>query len=251
MLDRRSRALIPTEFLARVIRTNEFAIQGYEFVRLFLLYMFEQNGELPRVDIKFITCIFSLIGQSRNGRGKQSTIPEDMVEFYNDVFSLIYPNKLYKSNLSHVLRILKEEMITCLETNIKTHFIEYFNKYVNVIHRDPSIKTVKDDKDYTKEEKKECQKAIHKTVKFIKTSLIECKMENNNSNEYYTRWIQDQILMLFPFEVKKNVAYHVKADPQKFIATAFVINKKIEELGRSPYQVIPHRAYALTPLVGA
>ena len=87
-----------------VIRANEFATQGYEFIRLFLLYKFEQNKELPRVDIKFITCIFSLIGRSRDGRGGQSIIPEDMAEFYENVFSSIYPIKLCKSNLKHVLK---------------------------------------------------------------------------------------------------------------------------------------------------
>src|SRR5205085_1536840 len=42
-------------------------------------------------------------------------------------------------------------------------------------------------------------------------------------------------------KINKSVAYHVKEDPQMYIKYSFYINRKIEELGKKTYQVIPQR----------
>ena len=113
-----------------VLRSNQFVTIGYEFLKLFILQTLENSQELPIINKAFIKRIFSLIGSgSKQGR-KCKTSENDLISiFYDKVFSKIYPNKLDSVHLSYVLTLASEEMVKGLETNLKTHFIKYINKY--------------------------------------------------------------------------------------------------------------------------
>ena len=45
--------------------------------------------------------------------------------------------KLSYSNKTHILEQTAKEMITCLETNISTHFIKHLFRYINCLFKDP------------------------------------------------------------------------------------------------------------------
>ncbi len=223
-----------------VFRVNDFATMGYEFLKLYLIDKFEKEEVLPKITKKLITGIFNTIGEkdAKGGR-KPQTKTDDLRTFYDTIFSQIYDKKLSYSHLSYVLPILADEMIRCLETNIKTHFIDYLNKYINVSIRNPKeliIKqTIKD-----KKERMDAYKKLTLEIKGIKNDLIVGKIEKSIPKHH--EWVKEHIKLFLPDKIVKNVAYDVKASPQKYIASAFLINKKIEDIGRRPYQVIPQRS---------
>ena len=49
----------------------------------------------------------------------------DIKKFYDTIFSKIIKDKLSYTNKTHILEQTAKEMITCLETNISTHFIKH------------------------------------------------------------------------------------------------------------------------------
>ena len=73
----------------------------------------------------------------------------------------------------------------------------------------------------------------------MKSDIINDKIEN--SKEEYHKWIKDNKMFLHPKKITNSIAYDVKANPDKYITYSFYINKKIEEFGKKPYQVIPQR----------
>jgi DNA-binding CsgD family transcriptional regulator len=128
-------------------------------------------------------------------------------------------------------------MITCINTNISTHFVKHLFKYINCLFKEPKSLEIKKEKDKIK--RKELYKNLNQEIRDLKSDLINNKIEN--SKEDYHSWIRENKGFLFPNKVNKSVAYDVNCNPEKYIKFSFYINEKIEELGKRPYQVIPQR----------
>ena len=232
--------IIQPKFEESVLRVNQFATIGYEFLKLYVLHLFENKVELPKINKALITKIFNLIGQGSN-KGRKCKVSSDTITtFYNDIFSKIYPNKLNSSHLSYILPILNDEMLRCFETNIKTHFLKYLCKYINVLIRYPLVDAVKNSK-LTKEERKVQYQGINKEIRDIKNDIITMKIEK--SNEKYHKFIKDTISLFPKDSIKKNnLIYNVKASPQKYILASLQLNKKIEDQSKKCYQVFCQRS---------
>lgn len=232
--------IIQPKFDEAVLRVNQFATIGYEFLKLYVLHLFQSNQELPKINKALITKIFNLIGKGSN-KGRKCQVSNDSITtFYNQIFSQIYPDKLNSSHLSYVLPILADEMIRCLETNIKTHFLKYLCKYINVIIRYPLVEAVKTSK-LSKEERKLRYGEINKEIRNVKSDIITMKIDKADVKHHH---FINNTINLFPKEAmkKNNLIYNVKAFPQKFIQVSLILNKKIEEFGKRCYQVFPQRS---------
>ena len=228
---------------------NEIVILSYQFIRLYLLDKFNNNQELPTINKQFVLDVIKTISSPNTKRGqktKQENIKNasgksDMKQFYNEIFSklvsLSETKKPSYSNKTHILAITANEMITCINTNISTHFIKHLFRYINSIFKEPKIIEIKKEKDKIK--RKELYKNLNQEIRDLKSDLINNKIEN--SKEDYHSWIRENKGFLFPNKVNKSVAYDVKVNPEKYIKYSFYINQKIEELEKRPYQVIPQR----------
>lgn len=228
---------------------NEIVILSYQFIRLYLLDKFNNNQELPTINKQFVLDVIKTISSANTKRGqktKQENIKNapgksDMKQFYNEEFSklvsLSETKKPSYSNKTHILAITANEMITCINTNISTHFVKHLFKYINCLFKEPKSLEIKKETD--KEKRKELYKELNQEIRDLKSDLINNKIEN--SKEEYHSWIRENKGFLFPNKVNKSVAYDVKCNPEKYIKFSFYINQKIEELGKRPYQVIPQR----------
>lgn len=228
-----------------VIDMNEIVILSYHFIRLYLLDKFNNNKELPTINKQFVLDVIKTVSSTNSKRGqkkkpeniKNATGKSDMKKFYNDVFSKLVDKKPCYSNKTHIVSITANEMITCIKTNISTHFVKHLFKYINCLFKEPKSLEIK--KETNKEKRKELYKIMNQEIRDLKSDLINNKIEN--SKEEYHSWIKENKGFLFPNKVNKSVAYDVKCNPEKYIKYSFYINQKIEELGKRPYQVIPQR----------
>jgi len=224
---------------------NEIVILSYQFIRLYLLDKFNNNQELPTINKQFVLDIIKTISFPNTQRGqkmKQENIKNasgksDMKHFYNEEFTKLVSTKPSYSNKTHILAITANEMITCINTNISTHFVKHLFKYINCLFKEPKSLEIKKEKDKIK--RKELYKNLNQEIRDLKSDLINNKIEN--SKEDYHSWIRENKGFLFPNKVNKSVAYDVKCNPEKYIKFSFYINQKIEEFGKRPYQVIPQR----------
>jgi len=228
-----------------VMDINEIVILTYQFIRMYLLNKFNNNKELPIINKQFVLDVIKTISFPNTKRGqktKQENIKNasgkfDMKQFYNEEFSKLVSNRPSYSNKTFIITQTANEMITCINTNISTHFIKHLFKYINCLFKEPKMLEIKKEKD--KEKRKELYKQLNQEIRDLKTDLINNKIEK--SKEEYHSWIKENKGFLFPNKVNKSVAYDVKCNPEKYIKYSFYINQKIEEFGKRPYQVIPQR----------
>jgi len=232
-----------------VMDMNEIVILSYQFIRMYLLNKFNNKQDLPTINKQFVLDVIKTISSPTTKRGqktkeeniKNATGKSDMKQFYNEEFSklvsLSETKKPSYSNKTHILAIIANEMITCINTNISTHFVKHLFKYINCLFKEPKSLEIKKEKDKIK--RKELYKNLNQEIRDLKSDLINNKIEN--SKEDYHSWIRENKGFLFPNKVNKSVAYDVKCNPEKYIKYSFYINQKIEELGKRPYQIIPQR----------
>ena len=228
-----------------VVDINEMVVLSYQFIRLYLLDKFKNKKELPTINKQFVLDVIKTVSSPNSKRGqktKEENIKNasgkiDMKRFYNEEFSQLVSNRPCYSNKTHILAITANEMITCIHTNISTHFVKHLFKYINLLFKEPKSIEIKTEKD--KQKRKELYKGLNQDIRDLKSDLINNKIEVSKP-EYHT-WIKENKGFLFPTKVNKSVAYDVKANPEKYIKYSFYINQKIEELGKRPYQVIPQR----------
>ena len=228
-----------------VMDMNEIVILSYQFIRMYLLNKFNHYQEFPKINKQFVLDVIKTISSPKSNSGqktKEENIKNikdkaDMKRFYNDVFCKLVDKKLCYSNKTFILAQTANEMITCINTNISTHFVKHLFKYINCLFKEPKSLEIKKEKD--KEKRKELYKELNQEIRELKSDLINNKIEN--SKEEYHSWIRENKGFLFPNKVNKSVAYDVKCNPEKYIKYSFYINQKIEELEKRPYQTIPQR----------
>ena len=228
-----------------VFDINDIVILSYQFIRLYLLDKYNNNVDLPTINKQFVLDVMKTVssadtkvGQKTNPNNiKNATGKADIKRFYETDFSQLVSNKPSYTNKTHILATSANEMITCITTNISTHFINHLFRYIHCLFKQSrliEIKTIKD-----KEKRKELYKVLNQDIRDLKSDLINDKIKL--SKPEYHDWIKATRPFLFPIKITKSVAYDVKANPEKYIKHSFFINKKIEEMGRRPYQVIPMR----------
>ena len=228
-----------------VFDINQIVILSYQFIRLFLIHKFNKQQELPKINKQFVLDVIKTVSNAETNRGKKTnpknikniSVKSEIKNFYKDVFCDLVNIKPVYTNKTHILEQTAKEIITCINTNISTHFIKYLFKYINCLFKEPKSIEIKKEKD--KNKRKELYKQLNQEIRDLKSDIINDKIEN--SKEEYHKWIKDNKMFLHPKKFTNSIAYDVKANPDKYITYSFYINKKIEEFGKKPYQVIPQR----------
>jgi len=228
-----------------VFDINDIVVLSYQFIRLYLLDKYTTNVDLPTINKQIVLDVMKTVSSADTKSGqktnpdniKNATGKADIKRFYDTDFSQLVSMRPSYTNKTHILATTANEMITCITTNISTHFIDHLFRYIHCLFKQArliEIKTIKD-----KVKRKELYKVINQDIRDLKSDLINDKIKL--SKPEYHDWIKATRPFLFPAKITKSVAYDVKVNPEKYIKHSFFINKKIEEMGRRPYQVIPMR----------
>lgn len=140
---------------------NQFVIVGYQFIKLYLLNKYTNNIDLPTINKQFILDVLKTISTSETNRGKKTKdeniknkdLKKDIKLFYENTFSKITNIKLSITNKTHILEQTANEMLTCIKTNISTHFIKHLFKFINILFKYPKTNLIKQEKDKLKKKR--------------------------------------------------------------------------------------------------
>ena len=220
------------------IRTNKIVIHSYQFLKLYLLHLYENNQPFPVLDKEYICDIFKVITKRKCNSGgyTEENMPEQLrklTNFYKSRYALTSTSDeiLYYDKLPYILAYEAIDMITNITNNIQEHFIDHLNKYVNIvfdikIKRDEITKNNKD-----KDIRKQLHKELYEEINKVKKDLITCG--DFTSDEKYHCWIKQEKLKLFPnknrFE-ENNIYYELKSNTQYFIFGMFHISIELEKI---------------------
>ena len=231
-----------------VIKCNKIIINTLMFMKLYLLDYFEKNNKLPKIDKVFInSCMKILCNESVSGKPpKKETkeLKDTLTVFYNsDYKPLIKDTDLDYRQLNTVLDYLTIGIITMYENNIKLHYIEYIDRYVNIVwnKKDTITKIKEENKD--EEKQKELVNEFCRQLRKIKIDILEVSKEYTSDKKYHN-WIKEIKKIITPNKnkyKKDNLYYDLQCNPQDYLPCMIRMMKEIEKDKVMIYNIFPMR----------
>jgi transposase len=231
-----------------VIKCNKIVINTLMFMKLYLLDYFEKNNKLREIDKIFVnSCMKILCNESASGRPPKKEIKElkdKLTAFYNsDYKPSIKDINLDYTHLNTVLDYLTIGIITMYENNIKLHYVEYIERYVNVVwkRKDTITKIKEENKD--EEKQKELVNEFCRQLKKIKTDILEITTEYKSDVKYHN-WIKEIKKTITPNKEKyqkDSLYYDLQCNPQEYLPCMLRMMKEVEKDKVMIYNVFPMR----------
>lgn len=218
-----------------VSRTNKIVIHSYQFLKLYLLHLYETNQEFPVLDKEFICDIFKVVTVRTTNKGgyTETTMPQQLREltsFYREHYQSTIANNetIYYDKLPYILAYEAIDMITNITNNIQEHFIDHLNKYVNIVFhvKSQSDAITRNNKD--KIVRKQLHKQLYDEIYKVKKDLVS--FGDFTSDIKYHTWIEQERRNLFPnkTEFENNIHYELKSNTQYFLYGMFHICRQLE-----------------------
>ncbi len=227
-----------------VIRCNKIVINTLMFMKLYLLDYFEKHNKLPVIDKVFVnSCMKILCNESASGRPPKKEVKElkdNLISFYNSNYKdLIKDTDLDYIHLNTVLDYLTIGIITMYENNIKMHYIEYIERYVNIVFKkkDTIIKLkLENNNDMLINE-------FCWQLRKIKNDILDLSNNYTSDKKYHTSIINIKKIIT-PTKTKyqkDSIYYDLQCNPQDYLQCMIKMMKEIEKEGVMIYNVFPMR----------
>jgi len=224
-----------------VNRVNKIVIHAYQFLKLYLIHLYDNNKSFPIIDKEYICNIFKAItirkcgsgGYTKNNMHQQL---KELYEFHNQHYSktIVKDDILYYDKLSYILAYEAIDMITNINNNIQEHYIDHLNKYVNIVFnvKEKRNEITKNNKD--KDKRKELNKELYDKFNKVKKDLMTFG-ESTSDVEYHS-WIKQQRNKLYPNKVKfdkDSIHYDLKSNTQDYLISMFYISTELEKINNN------------------
>ena len=243
-----------------VIKCNKIVINTLMFMKLYLLDYFEKNNKLPEIDKVFVnSCMKILCNESASGRPPKKEIKElkdKLITFYNsDYKPFIKDTDLDYTHLNTVLDYLTIGIITMYENNIKLHYVEYIERFVNIIwkKKETIVKIKEENKEEDKQ--KELVNEFCRQLRKIKTDILLHSSEittEYKSDVKYHNWIKEIKKTITPNKdkyKKDSLYYDLQCNPQDYLPCMIRMMKEVEKDKVMIYNVFPMRNDIIMKLI--
>jgi len=206
-----------------VYRTNYITTKTSLLLRLWCLNKYHQNIDIPIIDENTIKmCMKSLILPSSGPKPKNNNLL-----LFNEFKSLHNFELENGKNLSSVLDYYAITILTSIENNIKLHYFDYVNRFINSYFKHINENNLND---------KEFKKQLFKQLHNVKSDILNGTLK---SDEKYHNWLKEYRYKIVPQEYDKSYHYDVKCHPQKYVKHMIFMNCELEQIGGKMYQFFP------------
>jgi hypothetical protein len=233
-----------------VIKCNKIVIQTLMFMKLFLLDHYDKHNILPVINDEFInSCMKILCNEKSTGRPPKKEIKElknGLTAFYKTDFQpLIQNENLDYTHMNTILDYLTIDILTMYENNIKFHYVEYLERYVNVVWKKKFILNKIRKMNITQKEKEQRVNNLCSQLRKIKTDLLNTETTNYKSNFAYHKWINQQKQFITPNKTiykKNNIVYDLMCSPFDYFGNMIFMMKQVEKEEQTISNVFPMRS---------
>jgi hypothetical protein len=233
-----------------VIKCNKIVIQTLMFMKLFLLDHYTKHNTLPIINDEFInSCMKILCNEKASGRPPKQEIKElkkKLSAFYKTDFQpLIQNENLDYTHINTILDYLTIDILTMYENNIKFHYVEYVERYVNVVWKKKFIVSKIRKLNITQKAKEQRVNNLCTQLRKIKTDLLNIENTNYKSHSMYHTWINQQKQFITPNKPsykKNNIVYDLMCSPMEYFPCMIFMMKQIEKEEQTIYNVFPMRS---------
>ena len=220
-----------------VIKSNKIVIHTLQFLKLYLLHHYEHNNTtLPKISKELINSTMKILCnekvQGRPPKQEIKELKEKLTAFYKEHYQPFTQNDpLDYTHLNTVLDYLKEDIQTMYENNIQLHYVEYVERYVNVIWKRKFLTEKIRKLGKTKVERETRIRNLSSELRKIKNDLLSVDKKEYTSKCYYHKWITEQRKYVLPnkkkFE-KDSIYYDLKCNPMDYLPSMIYIMKQVE-----------------------
>jgi len=135
-------------------------------------------------------------------------------------------------------------LITVFETNIKQHFVEYVEAYVNAFWRkDELIEKIKKLRETKHERESAIKKLVH-TLRHVKSDILNVGGESMSSYPSYHAWVKQAKGIILPDKIKYEkvfLLYELQCSLSEYFAPMMRMTESIEGVGKKIRNVCPLR----------
>jgi len=178
-----------------------------------------------------IICQENSLGRPPSAEIKK--LKKKLTKFYIKHYKPLLQNEeLDYIHMNTILDYLTIDILTMYENNIKQHYIEYIERYVNIVWQK---KFMIDKIRKIKKTKKDRDSAVRKLctqLRKIKNDILNIENKNYKSNVFYHKWINEQKKLIVPSKDKfrkKSLYYDLQCLPQDYFPCMVYMMKKIEK----------------------
>jgi len=212
-----------------VYRTNYITTKTSLLLRLWCLDKYHNDIEIPLIDENTIKmCMKSLLLPSRGPKPKNNNLL--LFNEFKQLHSFSLENG---NNLSAILDYYAITILTSIENNIKIHFFDYVNRFINSYF-----------KVFYKDEinNKDFKKQLFKDLYVVKNDIIKGTL---NANEKFHNWIKEYRYKIVPEDYEVNYYYDLKTTPQKYLKYMIFMNIELEKIEGKMYQFFPIQSFII------
>ena len=213
-----------------VYRTNYITTKTSLLLRLWCLEKYHHNIDIPIIDENTIRmCMKSLLVPSSGPKPKNNNLL-----LFNEFKSLHNFELEDGKNLSSILNYYAITILTSIENNIKLHFFDYVNRFINSYFKHVNKDNLND---------KEFKKQLFKELHSVKSDILNGTLK---SDEKYHNWLKEYRYKIVPEQYDKSYHYDMKCNTQKYIKHMIFMNCELELIGGKMYQFFPLQS-SITP----
>ena len=212
-----------------ISRANAITSKSYMLLRLWVLEKYHNNLAIPELTEDTVSMAMKSVLKSSSGpkpKGNNQLLLQEFQSLY--VFELEDGK-----NLSAVLDYYATTMITSITNNIKIHFFDYVNRFINSyfksIYKDEIINKV-------------FKKQLFKELRIVKNDIL------NNTllcDEKYHTWIKENRYKIVPEEYDTSYYYDVCCEPYKYLKHMIFMCLELEALEAKAFQFFPIQTNAI------
>lgn len=241
-----------------VIKAHKIVIHTLQFLKLYLLHHYESNNHiLPVIDKVLILNIMKVVcGEKHTNQGKPPKketmeLKYKLTIFYTQHYKpYVQPEQLDYEYMSNVLSYLCEDIMTMYENNIQLHYVDYVERFVNVVWKKKMLVDKIRRIFPTKKEKETRIRQLERELRQIKNDLLN--VDSNvpfTSRSYYHKWITQQKKHILPNKEKfqkQSIYYDLKCNPMDYLPCMIEMMKQVENDEEIISNVFPLRS-SITP----
>lgn len=232
-------------------QVSKLATRASLLVKLYVLDQHKTTGKVEKIDREFMLNALKVVGlQPTSGRPAKSDIRGRLKSFYDDRFASLRPENDVPPSYKHlggVLDYAAKDLVTALETNIKQHFVEYVESYVDAAyHKDATLALIA--KLVPKKDRDAEKKALERKLRAITKDLLTVNGEELVSPRRWHESIREHKLVAQPGKThyaKNLLAYDLKCHPQDYLVPMLRMTEFMESREKKLRNVLPLHTSAI------
>ena len=220
-----------------VLTVHRIAIHALQFIKLFLLDHYETHGSTPTVTRLLVMNCMAVVRESKEHKNTKNKA--DMAVL-RAVFESKYKPTMHESdhagmigkNLTQVLDYCATGIVAEYETNITQHYVEYVERFVNVLFDKNEVAKDMDSAEKTQlySHLRQCKRAVLERDEASLPPLL---------SPHYSK-------IKGPETQQRNTNYDIQCQPQAYLPSMIYMMKFVEGKGCKIANVFPMRT-ALIP----